>query len=758
MNARALLVATLVAAACSKSDVCEGEACDEAPDTPWDPGDPTDTGGAYGDDPYGTDPTDTEPTETREILTIRDCNATARVFGSHDSVEIAGEFNGWVPQAMTGPDEDGYWEASLGELGPGEYAFKYIFDGVWEEAPPINVYTKWIDGSENRNLRVGDCMAPLLQTVTAAGNPDGSVQATVQVAAAADGAAIDPATVRVTLGGVEVAASIDTEAGTITLDATGLAEGKQSLRVWAADTSGRRAENEPLFVPLWVEDTPFTWEDATIYFAFVDRFRNGDWDDEATGPIPGVAECANYQGGDFLGVIHAMEEDYFVELGANTLWLSPAYDNPEGGYIGMDGFNMFSGYHGYWPIDPLSIENRFGDRDMSGDDRLAELIDMAHAKGIRVLFDLVLNHVHEDHTYTYEHPEWFGDGCICGTEGCGWDEKPVECWFMDYLPDLDYKNHDIVEQVVDDTLRLIELYDVDAVRVDAAKHMDHVIMRTLSMRLRDDLEAGGGAEVYMVGETFTSDRGLIMDYVNEWELDGQFDFPLYYTVRDVFVGDHSFEDLEASVATSEATYGDGLMSPFLGNHDIDRFASAVTGEAGDCWSGWLEDPMAEGGGAITEWDVINRASMGFAFVLTQPGAPLIYYGDEIGLHGIGDPDNRRLMNFDPYLSANQNELRDRVRVLGKVRQDHVALRRGSRAQLWVDDDLYVYARDAGGGDMVIVAMNKGWSTRTETVSMAGLGIEGTTLTDVVGSVTATVGGDGSATISLGSWQYAILVP
>ncbi len=140
------------------------------------------------------------------------------------------------------------------------------------------------------------------------------------------------------------------------------------------------------------------------------------------------------------------------------------------------------------------------------------------------------------------------------------------------------------------------------------------------------------------------------------------------------------------------------MSPFLGNHDIERFATAVHGQAGDCWTDWLDDPMQAGGASVTEWDTINKASMAFAFVLTQPGVPLIYYGDEIGLAGAGDPDNRRLMNFDPYLSGNQGE---------------VALRRGERKQLWVDDDLYVYARDAGGGEVAVIALNKGGGARTE---------------------------------------------
>ena len=65
---------------------------------------------------------------------------------------------------------------------------------------------------------------------------------------------------------------------------------------------GRSAENEPLYIPLWVEDEPFTWEDSIMYFAFTDRFRNGDWgQDNGFGSTWGVASCADFQGGDFLG-------------------------------------------------------------------------------------------------------------------------------------------------------------------------------------------------------------------------------------------------------------------------------------------------------------------------------------------------------------------------------------------------------------------------------------------------------------------------
>ncbi len=762
--APALLSALALLPAC-RSD-CLGDDCDVVPDEPWDPGSGGDSGsgdaGAYGDagsdggggDGGGGDGGG-DGGSPAVILTVRDCDVVASIVpdAGVSSVSIAGEFNDWTPEALSGPDTDGAWSIDLGELAPGEYAFKYLFDGEWEDTPPADVYTKWSGGVENRDLRVGDCMLPLLQTVDAAASPDGHLTATVQIASAADEVPIDPDAITVTLGGEEVTPSVDVEDGTITVDVTGLAPGKHSLRVWASDDAGRAAENEPLFVPLWVEDTPFSWTDGILYFAFTDRFRNGDGEAD---PVGGLAQCADYQGGDYLGILHALQEGYFQELGVRTIWLSPVYDNPDGGYLGASDGHTYSGYHGYWPIDPLQVEERFGDTEEAADERLQEVIAEAHRQGIRVLFDLVLNHVHEDHVYVEEHPEWFGDGCVCGTEGCGWEEKPIECWFTDYLPDLNYKNHDIVERVLADTLRLVETYDVDALRIDAAKHMDHVIMRSLSMRLRDDYEAGGGAPFYLVGETFTSDPGLIMDYVGATELDAQFDFPLYYAIRNAFAYDGSFYDLEATVDSDAAWYGDAPMSPFIGNHDVDRFATAVSGQAGDCWSDSTVDPMKEGGGDVTEWDIINKQSMALAFDLTQPGVPLLYYGDEVGLAGGGDPDNRRTMDFDPYLSANQATLLDRVRAIGQARAGSTALQRGDRVQLWVDDSLLVYARDNGGGDVAVVAMNKGGGSRSESIDVSSLSIEGATLTDAIGGGSVTVSG-GHLSLSLASWQYAIWV-
>ena len=754
---RALLLAVFLGS--TPGCVCAGLLCDDT--------DPIGLPPAPADD--DDDLSDDDDATGSPIVTERSCSVRVdhTPAGSPGTLEIAGEFNNWTPAPMQ-PEGDGSFSMDLGELAPGSYAHKFLSDGNWEGAPPPDAYAKWVDGIENRALYVGDCEQPLLQVVSAEAMPDGSVRATLQFATAADRQSLDPASVRIELGPEAtsdnglVSVSADSETGVIEVSASGLPFGKHSLRAWASDLSERPSE-VPIFVPLWVEQEPFQWEDGLIYFAFVDRFRNGDLGETgATSPVNDTADIANYQGGDYLGVLDALEEGWFESLGANVLWLTPVYENPDSPYLASDGVTNFSGFHGYWPTDPFAVEGKLGDAWASSEDRLVELIAEAHSKGVRVLFDLVLNHVHEDHIYRTEHPEWFGGGCVCGEEGCGWEERAVDCWFQPYLPDLNYKNPWVLERVVDDTVELIRRFDVDGVRVDAAKHMDHVVMRTLRRRLREDIEAGGGAHVYSVGETFTGGDGheLIMEYVSPNELDGQFDFPLYWSIRDAFAHGGSFNALEATVASGQTTYGEAysLMSPFLGNHDILRFATDAAGNAGSPWGG-TEDWMAEDGEAITQWGIINKQSMAFAFTLTQPGLPLIYYGDEIGLAGAGDPDNRRFMTFEPSLSANQRELLARVRAIGQVRAASKALRRGNRTQLWVDDNLLVYSRDAGGDDIAVVAMNKSENPRVVTIPTALVNsLDDRTLVDAIHPDRSITVSNESFELSLNPWEYAILEP
>ena len=149
--------------------------------------------------------------------------------------------------------------------------------------------------------------------------------------------------------------------------------------------------------------------------------------------------------------------------------------------------------------------------------------------------------------------------------------------------------------------------------------------------------------------------------------------------------------------------------------------------------------------------------MTHAFTLTQPGAPLLYYGDEIGRAGSGDPDNRRAMDFPPYLSGNQQQLLSRVRAIGRARTQHAALRRGERASLWVDDDLLIYSLASEEGDFAVVALHKGEGERTESVALGRDDLDGLDLEDALGSGRSFEVQLGSIVLSLGPRDFVFLV-
>ena len=699
---------------------------------------------------------------------VRSCSAEL-VYRADAStqVSVGGVFNGWDPDMTPLAFSDGAWRTEV-TLSPGHYAYKFVVGGVWEGDAalplPADVYTHWESGVENRDLHVTDCDKPEWETVSLTVSPTGFIHGEFQFVRATSEAAIDPASVALAVGLAGVTPTIDAMTGRVSFDYQAPAHGKYSVRLRADDTDGVQTETNPFYIPFWYEEEAFDWRDTTLYLIFTDRFLDTDGVDRR---IPDAEEMANYQGGDFQGITQKINEGYFDDLGINAIWLSPVYDNTDTSYPsrGVD-FNdptseRFTGFHGYWPVsyDP---EPRYGNGDhAAARAALKALTAAAHEHGIRIVFDIALNHVHEDHHYCTENPSWCVSACLCGTgAGCGWDpgDGGIDCLFDWFLPDLSYRNHDIVERVVADTLALLEEYDVDGLRIDAARHMDHVIMRTLRMTLRDKFEAQGSARYYTVGETFTYSRPEIMDFVADHELHAQFDFPMMQTMRYVFgPQDGSFEDLDAAAAASEGPAPNGYgpfvdyMSPFFGNHDVDRFATVIAQNKGDRW-GNTPDLMADGPtDTVTQWDMINRMSMAFAFLLTYRGVPLIYYGDEIGLAGADDPDNRRPMIWER--NANQNELFSRVQTIGRARQDLPALRRGGRRELWKDGSLYVYIRDIAPGEAVIVAMAKG--ARAETVTVpTGFGLEGMTLQSYNSSRSVTVTGE-SISIDLNPWEYAI---
>ncbi len=170
---------------------------------------------------------------------------------------------------------------------------------------------------------------------------------------------------------------------------------------------------------------------------------------------------------------------------------------------------------------------------------------------------------------------------------------------------------------------------------------------------------------------------------------------------------------------NDTFYGAGsLMSTFIGNHDIPRAIHFASRQITDCRQGsfpgnsWSSDYRQP-----TDAAPYERLGVAFAIMLTNPGVPLIYYGDEIGLAGGGDPDNRRTMPWnDASLNAHQIALRQRVSQLARIRAENPVVARGARTTLATTQDTWVYRMGAcTGANDVVVAVNRADQARTVTV-------------------------------------------
>jgi glycosidase len=655
------------------------------------------------------------------------------------SVAIAGEWDDFTSRTpMT--NEGGTYRASVA-LPKGDWAYKVVVAGNDWRLDPGHGRRKYLGGVENSRVLVEDCDLPRLEIVRHAATSTG-VTIELQYLDGQKGAGLDPNALAVSIKGdpAKVPATIGVD-GKVTIARNDLPKGKYTFVIEAKDRAGRAAA--PLLIPTWIEDRPYDFRDGPLYFVFTDRFRNGDKSNDA--PLPGVDARANYQGGDFAGVLAALKEGWFDDLGVKSIWLAPVNDNTNKPGRGGDG-RQYSGYHGYWPIEPRATDEHLG--------TLAELRAItaeAHKRGIRVLIDLVQNQVHEDHSYVTAHRSagWFnGDGsCVCGSQGCSWDDRPVDCWFTSYLPDVNWTSTAAADAFIDDAIWWLVEADADGLRVDAVKHMNDVASTALRTEIRARLE-GGNARYWLVGETFTGGddggRNLIRRYIGPWSLGGQFDFPLYWSIDRAFAQNAgTMAALDADARKSLVFYGpDALMSPFLGNHDVSRFLSRAAGQiANDAQDqAWRAPPPSP-----DRDEPYERAFLAHAFLLGQPGVPLLYYGDEVGLPGTADPDNRRFMPAESALSARERKLLDRVRILAKARGTHPGLQRGVYTTLLAESegtgDGYVFARGSGD-DLAVVALNRGSTARTIRVAVpASLATpDGTVLRDLLGGPSVTVQG------------------
>ena len=451
-------------------------------------------------------------------------------------------------------------------------------------------------------------------------------------------------------------------------------------------------------------DSPQSWHDAIIYSLMIDRFNNGDPSNDHPVNHDSLFAPANYNGGDLQGIINKISDEYFDLLGINTFWISPIVDNTNKAYREYPPpHRYYTGYHGYWPVSLEGTEEHFGDMNLA-----KELISKAHKNDIKVLLDFVANHVHEEHPLWKEHRDWFGVLELPdGRKNLRlWDEYRLTTWFEPYMPSFDYVgSKEALETMTDNAIWWLKETGADGFRHDAVKHVPNEFWRLLTKKIKERIEIPDQTKVYQIGETFGG-YDLISSYVSNGQLSSQFNFNLYDTAIPVFLEEeNSFELLDNQMKKTFQVYGvNHLMGNLVSSHDKIRYMAYADGdlEINDGRANeiaWTNPPEVDNPSSY------DKLKLHLAYILTITGVPVIYYGDEIGMTGASDPDNRRMMRFGDDLNEFEKQTFKDVSKLIHIRRDHSALRNGDFLTLQADKNIYAYVR-SDMNERILIILNK----------------------------------------------------
>ncbi len=596
----------------------------------------------------------------------------------YKQVQLVGSFNSWTPSESL-INENGLWTATL-KLSPGRYQYQIVADGKWMLDPGNSIQESNNIGGFNSVLVIDDPSenSPKLFTSSFSSHKieigiNGNVN---KIVCLWDNYAIP------------FAAENNIISINIPKNARHLE--RSFIRIWSNNEFGY---SNDILIPLEhgkvisnASKLNRTDKHAQVlYFMLVDRFNNGDKSIDKPVVDPEIDDKANYWGGDLAGITQKIKEGYFNDLGVSMIWLSPITQNPMEGFIEYPApHRKYSGYHGYWPITLTTVDNRFGSSQA-----LKELVASTHENNMNVILDYVSNHVHQQNKNYIDNPHWatildLPDG---RKNIRIWEEHRLTTWFDTFLPSLNFDLPEVEDMMSDSAMFWITEYNIDGFRHDATKHIPTPYWRTLTKKLRDESKRDF---VFQIGETFGS-RELIRSYVGSDMLDGQFDFNLYFDMRSIMAVDNeSFVKLSQSLKESQKYYGShSLMGNITGNHDLPRFISFAGGalkfDEDDKNAGWTRDIQVED--TIGYYKLLQVA----AFIHTIPGIPVTYYGDEIGMPGAGDPDNRRPMKFD-NLTRFEQMVKDQTTQIIMERRNNLSLIYGDLILLHSDDNTMVYAR------------------------------------------------------------------
>ena len=632
---------------------------------------------------------------------------------TYKKVQIAGQMNDWAP--VLSPDlvlnDKGLYEVTL-NLSPGTYLYQMVLDG--DQNHDANNPNK-VDngyGKFNSILQVegNSDKFPVLHT-------DKIENGKFTISAENNATKIFVYWQNYLLP----ENFVKNENGKITISIPLEAEklDRSFIRVWSMNEWGT---SNDLLIPLQKGNVLTNAADITrqdrhaqiMYFMLIDRFKNGNKQNDKPMNRPDVNPKVDFFGGDLAGVKDEIQNDYFKKLGTNTLWISPVNQNPEEpyGYYAPKK-TKFSGYHGYWPISSSKVDHRFGTNQ-----ELKDLVSTAHDKNMNVLLDYVAHHIHELHPLYKQHPEFFTslylpDGTL-NTER--WNDQRLTTWFDTFMPTFDLSNPKVISMMSDSAMYWLDEFKLDGFRHDACKHITEEFWRALTLKIKQN---NNGKGVYQIGETYGSPE-LIGSYLNTGMLDGQFDFNVFDEASTTLegVGVPNMQRIYNVLQTSFNTYGyHNLMGYISGNHDKPRFMAYASGDLK-----FGEDSKAAGWNrdiGITDSTAYDKMALMQTFIMTIPGVPVIYYGDEIGMTGANDPDCRRMMRFEG-LNNRETKLWNQVATLTHLRSENPVLIYGDFINLKAETDSWAYARKYFDKEAIVLINNSKAEKKLEITLPASL--------------------------------------
>ena len=437
-----------------------------------------------------------------------------------------------------------------------------------------------------------------------------------------------------------------------------------------------------------------------IYLIMPDRFANGDAGNDV---FKGMKETTLDRtkipfrhGGDLIGVMQHL--DYLEDLGVTALWLNPVLENDQ----------PYHSYHGYAITDHYLVDPRMGTNE-----QYRQLVKLCHERGIKVIMDIVHNHVGDEHWFIQDLPseDWIFQGeAYEGTMyratvhmdpyASNDDQRRVkEGWFDNHMPDLNHKNPFLANYLIQNHIWWTAWSGHDAYRIDTYAYCDQDFMAEWGRRMQEefpDFNFFGETWVHGIGvqAQFTQNNQLREGY-NSY-LPGVTDYQIYYAALEALAGKQGWTDGVTRIyytLAQDFLYEDPFRNVlFLDNHDLSRLYS-VMGEDN------------------------NRYEAALAFLATTRGIPMIYYGTEIKMTGGGGAFGEggrvdfqggwpqdTISKFTPEGRTQVEQAAfDYSKKLFNYRKNTPALHHGKLTQFAPENGIYVYFRhDATHTIMVIM--------------------------------------------------------